>query len=135
MTETAISQAEATAAVASRLVGSWTTALDNDGVAVPGLVSFTADGNVTSMQLNTKNIGLGTWRATSENTFEYGFHVLAADPEGNHVGEARIKVTGEFTGEGSWQGLGGATFFSPKGEALRGHDGSDVTATKFGVED
>ncbi|MFJ4538830.1 hypothetical protein ACIP39_23145 [Streptomyces tibetensis] len=118
-----------------RLVGTWTTQLDDDGKAVPGLVSFSADGTVVSTQLNTKNIGLGTWRATGPESFEYGFHILAADPEGNHVGEAHVRVSGEFVSDTEWQGTGGAEFFDPQGTKLRGHAGSKVTAGKFGIDD
>jgi hypothetical protein len=119
----------------ARLVGTWTTHLDDDGKAVPGLVSFSADGSVVSTQLNTKNIGLGTWRVTGSGTFEYGFHILAADPEGKHVGEAHVRVSGEFVSDTEWQGTGGAEFFDPQGTKLRGHAGSKVTAGKFGIDD
>lgn len=117
----------------ARLVGTWTTQLDDDGKAVPGLVSFAADGGVVSTQLNTKNIGLGTWRSTGPDTFEYSFHILAADPEGKHVGEAHVRVEGEIVSESRWQGTGGADFYDPQGSKLRGHAGSKVTADKFGI--
>ncbi|MFD9004799.1 hypothetical protein ACFV0T_28210 [Streptomyces sp. NPDC059582] len=117
-----------------RLAGTWTTQLDDDGKAVPGLVSFAADGGVVSTQLNTKNIGLGTWRSTGPDTFEYSFHILAADPEGKHVGEAHVRVEGEFVSESRWQGTGGADFYDPHGNKLRGHSGSKVTADKFGID-
>jgi hypothetical protein len=118
---------------APRLVGSWLTRLDDDGRTVPGLVLFLADGGVVSTQLNTKNIGLGSWRSTGPSSFEYGFHILAADPEGNHIGEAHVQVEAEFVSEGEWQGTGGADFFDPSGTKLRGHAGSKVTADRFGA--
>jgi len=117
------------------LTGTWTTELDDDGKIVPGLVTFTADGGVISTQLNTKNIGLGNWRRIGENAFEYNFHILAADPEGAYVGQAHVKVTGEFSSPDEWTGLGGANFYSPAGDKLRGHSGSKVTARKFWIDD
>lgn len=119
--------------VQAQLIGSWTTELDNDGTPALGLVAFSADGGVTSTQLNTKHIGLGTWRATGESTFEYAFHILASDDEGKHVGEARIHVEGEIVDDGTWVGTGGATFYNPEGKSLRGHGGSKVVAKKFGI--
>ncbi|GAA3501754.1 hypothetical protein GCM10019016_088610 [Streptomyces prasinosporus] len=119
----------------ARLVGTWTTWLDDDGKAVPGLVRFTADGGVVSTQVNTRNIGLGSWRSTGPDTFEYGFHILAVDGEGTHVGEAHVRVEGEFVSDTGWQGTGGADFYDPRGTKLRGHGGSKVTAEKFGVDD
>ncbi|MCM2387216.1 hypothetical protein [Streptomyces albipurpureus] len=118
-----------------RLVGTWTTQLDDDGKAVPGLVRFSADGGVVSTQVNTKSIGLGSWRATGPDTFEYGFHILAVDGEGTHVGEARVRVEGEFTSPTQWQGTGGAEFYDPQGVKRRGHGGSKVTAEKFGADE
>ncbi|SDL64691.1 hypothetical protein SAMN04488074_112164 [Lentzea albidocapillata subsp. violacea] len=118
-----------------RLVGSWKTDLEDDGRSVFGLASFSSDGGVVSTQLNTRNIGLGNWRSTGADTFEYSFHILAANPEGEHVGEAHVKVEGRFVSDSEWQGLGGATFYSPEGKALRSHGGSKVKATKFGIDD
>jgi hypothetical protein len=116
-------------------IGTWTTELDDDGKIVPGLVTFAADGGVISTQLNTKNIGLGNWRRTSENAFEYNFHILAADSEGAYVGQAHIKVDGELISPDEWKGVGGANFYGPTGDKLRGHSGSKVTARKFGIDD
>ncbi|MGW4648711.1 hypothetical protein [Kitasatospora sp. NPDC004289] len=118
----------------ARLVGTWTTALDDGGKSVPGLVAFSADGRVTSTQVNTKNIGLGNWESTGDGTFSYNFHILAVNEEGVHVGEARVHVEGKLTGDGSWEGTGGANFYDPRGELLRGHDGAKVTARKFGID-
>ncbi|MGI5171068.1 hypothetical protein ACQEU3_42625 [Spirillospora sp. CA-253888] len=116
----------------TRLVGTWTTRLDDDGRQVPGQVLFTRDGGVVSTQVNTKSLGLGTWRSTGPDSFEYDFRILAVDDEGAHVGEARVHVEGSFVSDVSWHGTGGAQFFSPQGEKLRGHDGSKVTAEKTG---
>ncbi|MFD4173220.1 MULTISPECIES: hypothetical protein [Streptomyces] len=118
----------------ARLIGTWTTALDDDGRTVPGLVSFGADGGVVSTQVNTRSVGIGSWRATGEGTFEYGFRILAVDGEGVHVGEARVRVRGEFVSDTAWKGTGGADFHDPGGTRLRGHHGSPVTAEKYGID-
>ncbi|MDF9816839.1 hypothetical protein [Streptomyces sp. SPB162] len=117
-----------------RLVGTWTTELDNDGEPTFGLVSFSADGGVTSTQTNTKNIGLGNWALTGEDTFEYNFHILATDEAGKLVGEAHINVEGEFVSDTRWEGLGGASFYDPQGNRQRGHGGSKVVAVKYGID-
>ncbi|MFC4148502.1 hypothetical protein ACFO0M_19790 [Micromonospora mangrovi] len=121
------------AAVAGRLVGTWTTVLDNEGSPVVGLSAFTADGGVILTQLNAKNIGLGNWVATGADTFVYNAHILAADENGGFKGTAHITVNGRLTGDASWTGDGGATFHDAAGKPLRSHSGSAVTATKFGV--
>ncbi|TYB39207.1 hypothetical protein FXF50_08140 [Micromonospora sp. AP08] len=120
--------------VADRLVGTWTTELDNDGTPVVGLSSFSADGGVILTQLNAKNIGLGNWVATGPDTFTYNAHILAADEHGGFKGTAHIRVSGTFDSDTHWTGSGGATFHDPQGRPLRSHDGSRVTAVKFGVE-
>src|SRR4051812_379719 len=117
-----------------RLVGTWTTVLDNDGTPVVGLSSFSADGGVILTQLNAKNIGLGNWVATGPDTFTYNAHILAADETGGFKGTAYIRVSGTLTSATTWAGSGGATFHDPAGNPLRSHDGSTVTATKYGVE-
>lgn len=114
----------------TRLVGTWATQLDDDGKAVPGQVLFTESGGVISQQVNTKSIGLGTWRLTGANSFEYGFTILAVNDEGTHIGEARVQVEGTFDTDTTWTGTGGANFFNLQGERLRGHGGSKVTAQK-----
>ncbi|BCJ47986.1 hypothetical protein GCM10010168_23450 [Actinoplanes ianthinogenes] len=121
------------ASVARRLVGSWTTVLDNDGTPVIGLSAFTADGGVILTQLNAKNIGLGNWAATGADTFVYNAHILAADENGGFKGTAHITVNGTLTADDSWTGDGGATFHDADGKPLRSHGGSAVTATKYGV--
>lgn len=117
----------------ARLIGTWNTQLDDDGKTVPGLVTFSADGGVVSVQANTKNIGLGTWRSTGADTFEYGFRILAVNDEGTYVGQAHVRVEAEFVSATGWQGTGGADFHDPQGIKLRGHSGSKVTADKVEV--
>jgi hypothetical protein len=121
-------------AIADRLVGTWTTVLDNDGTPVVGLSSFSADGGVILMQLNAKNIGLGNWVATGPDTFTYNAHILAADETGGFKGTAHVRVSGTFESDIAWVGSGGATFHDSAGNPLRSHDGSKVTATKYGVD-
>jgi hypothetical protein len=123
-----------TPSVGDRLVGTWTTVLDNDGTPVVGLSAFSADGGVILTQLNAKNIGLGNWVATGPDTFVYNAHILAADDNGGFKGTAHIKVTGTFDSGTTWTGAGGATFHDPDGQPLRSHDGSKVTARRFGVD-
>ncbi|MGW2256038.1 hypothetical protein ACWCXH_38740 [Kitasatospora sp. NPDC001660] len=119
----------------TRLVGTWTTELDDGGKSVFGLVSFTGDGVVTSTQVNTKNIGLGNWESTGAgSTFRYNFHILAVNDEGVHIGEAHVHVEGELIGDDRWEGTGGANFYDPQGKLLRGHDGAKVTARKFAID-
>ncbi|MEV7467868.1 hypothetical protein AB0O20_15395 [Streptomyces kronopolitis] len=117
-----------------RLAGTWTTELDDDGKKVLGLASFGSEGNVVSTQVNTKNIGLGNWEATGPDTFTYNFHILAVSPEGQHVGEAHVHVEGRFVADDRWEGFGGANFYDPQGNRLRGHAGSKVVARKFGID-
>ena len=121
------------ASVAERLVGTWTTVLDNDGTPVVGLSAFNADGGVILTQLNAKNIGLGNWVATGVDTFVYNAHILAADENGGFKGTAHITVNGTLTAADSWTGDGGATFHDADGQPLRSHGGSAVTATKYHV--
>jgi hypothetical protein len=121
--------------IGDRLVGTWTTELDNDGTPVVGLSSFSADGGVILMQLNAKNIGLGNWVATGPDTFTYNAHILAADEGGGFKGTAHVRVSGTFSSGTTWEGSGGATFHDPAGNPLRSHDGSKVTARRFGVDD
>ncbi|MEU1792661.1 hypothetical protein ACFV6M_05520 [Streptomyces californicus] len=118
----------------ARLVGTWTTELEDDGKSVFGLASFTGDGGVTCYQVNAKNIGLGNWESTGKDSFHYNFHILAVNPQGEHVGEAHVFVAGEFVSDDRWEGTGGANFYSPAGDLLRGHEGSRVTARKFGID-
>ncbi len=118
----------------ARLVGTWTTELDDSGKSVFGLVAFTESGVVTSTQVNTKNIGLGNWESTGPDTFVYNFHILAVNDEGVHIGEAHIHVEGELVADDRWEGTGGANFYDPQGNLLRGHDGAKVTARKFGID-
>src|SRR5256885_7504981 len=54
----------------ARLVGTWTTELEDDGKSVFGLASFTGDGGVTCYQVNAKNIGLGNWEPTGKDRSE-----------------------------------------------------------------
>ncbi|MDH6113760.1 hypothetical protein P3T36_005728 [Kitasatospora sp. MAP12-15] len=117
-----------------RLLGTWTTVLDDSGKSVVGLVAFTGDGAVVSTQVNTKNIGLGNWESTGPDAFSYNFHILAVNEEGVHVGEAHIRVEAALLPDGSWEGTGGANFYDPQGKLLRGHDGAKVTARKFGID-
>lgn len=129
-----MSQAPERRSPLDRLVGTWTTELDNDGTPVLGLSSFSADGGVILMQLNAKSIGLGNWVATGPDTFRYNAHILAADAEGGFKGTAHVRVSGTFTSDIGWAGSGGATFHDADGKPLRSHDGSKVTAVKFDVD-
>ncbi|MFJ8490074.1 hypothetical protein ACIRBZ_17190 [Streptomyces sp. NPDC094038] len=117
------------------LVGTWNTRLDDDGRAVPGLVTFSADGGVVSVQANTRSVGLGTWRSTGPDTFAYEFRILAVNDEGEHVGHAHVTVEGEFVSASGWHGTGGAEFHDPQGTRLRGHSGSKVTADRLGASE
>jgi hypothetical protein len=131
---TEVTEAPVTRDIQALLTGTWTTELDNDGKPAFGLSSFSADGGVTAMQLTTTNIGLGNWKATGPDTFEYNFHILAANEAKELIGEAHIHVEARFVSETRWEGSGGATFYSPTGERLRGHSGHKVVATKYGID-
>jgi hypothetical protein len=120
-------------ALRDKLVGSWTTELDNEGKPAFGLSQFSADGGVIAMQITTKNIGLGSWKATGPNSFEYAFHILAAGENGEFVGEAHVRVNGTFVSDTRWEGTGGAAFYAPDGKQLSGHTGNTVVGNKFGV--
>lgn len=121
-------------AVSGQLNGTWTTELDNDGEPTFGLASFCDDGTVTAMQVNVKNIGLGNWVTTGPETFEYNFHILATDAAGAYVGQAHVYVEGRLESGARWVGVGGATFYDPQGKRLRGHSGSRVVGTKYGID-
>lgn len=129
-----MSQAPERRPLQDRLVGTWTTELDNDGTPVTGLSQFSADGGVVLTQLNAKNIGLGNWVATGPDTFRYNVHILAADPSGGFKGTAHVSVAATLTSDAGWSGLGGATFHDADGKPLRSHDGSAVSAVKFDVD-
>jgi hypothetical protein len=126
--------AETTGALRTALTGTWTTELDNDGAPAFGLSAFSADGGVTAMQLTTRNIGLGTWRASGLDTFEYSFRILAAGENNELIGVAHVKVDARFVSETRWEGVGGAQFYSPQGELLRGHRGNKVVGTRYGID-
>lgn len=88
-----MSQAPERRPLQDRLVGTWTTELDNDGTPVTGLSQFSADGGVILTQLNAKNIGLGNWVATGRRSLWSACGCVEQDP-GHGVGAFRGRRRG-----------------------------------------
>ena len=87
------------ATTAHAVVGAWWISPEGMVDSPSNLATFGADGTFVGVDPGG-GVGIGSWRATAELTFEATFHFPMQDPEGRPVGYGTVFISGALSEDG-----------------------------------